>query len=45
MSVQVCPISMAGELKQCVPACKFYNSQTGECLLVEAAKKIVSSTK
>ncbi len=45
MSVHICPISMAGDLKQCVATCRFYNSQTGECLLVEAAKKIVSSTK
>lgn len=41
MEQRICPLSMATEnLRPCTYLCKFYNKDTGECVLVEAAKNL-----
>lgn len=35
--IKVCPLSMSGDLKQCIQTCVLYSE--GKCLLAEALKK------
>ena len=36
--ISICPMSMAGAIKQCVQSCEFYYES--KCLFAEALKKI-----